>query len=164
MKTRLVGLLLIGLIGCGPSRVPTAKLSGTVTLDGKKIMTGQVRAVAEDGKYATTADINDDGEYLIQNAPVGPVKIAVAVMESASLPTVPPEMKDKEDEFFKNFFKDQKDKVKIATGADLKKQAARQESVRKLPKKYADHKASGLTATVESGGTTYDIKLTTSAK
>jgi hypothetical protein len=69
-----IGLLLgLGPLGCSAS---TSKVRGKVTHAGKTVVWGTVTLVDKTGQFHQ-ADIDLEGNYEIENVPVGTVKIAV---------------------------------------------------------------------------------------
>lgn len=72
----LVAASLIAGIGCEAQR-PTARVSGRVLLDGKPLKEGAVVLMADDGSYQDCARIRPKGDFLVEAAPVGKVKVGV---------------------------------------------------------------------------------------
>ncbi|HJZ54859.1 MAG TPA: hypothetical protein VKE74_07860, partial [Gemmataceae bacterium] len=68
--------LVLGLtvMGCGGS---TSKVRGKVTHNGKTVVWGSVTLVDKNGEFHQ-ADIDLNGNYVIEKVPFGTVKIAVA--------------------------------------------------------------------------------------
>ena len=67
-------LSVLTLVGC--SEPKTAKVSGSVTFDGKPLPAGTISFLSEKGGAAVVGAI-DDGRYVIAQVPIGPVQIAV---------------------------------------------------------------------------------------
>ena len=90
--------------------------------------------MGQDGESSSSA-IAEDGSYRIENAPIGPVRIAVA-----SHPRVPPPL-----------------------GKSPGQAAALREDPKdgtvKIPKRYENHEKSGLAYIVERGSNTINIDL-----
>src|SRR5688572_13984400 len=76
---RLVAPLFAALVlgGCGPAGPVTTPVSGTVTYQAKPVTAGFVVLVTEDGKQTATGSLTKDGQFEINNAPVGKVKVVV---------------------------------------------------------------------------------------
>jgi hypothetical protein len=135
---RLLGFLTIlslflglPLLGCGPS---VTEVSGTVTFKDRRLTSGSVIFVGQDGESSSSA-IAEDGSYRIEKAPIGLVRIAVA-----SHPRVPPGL------------------MKSPGQAAALREDPKDGTV-KIPEKYEDHKTSGLDYTVERGSHTFNIDL-----
>ena len=62
------------MIGCGSSG--TCVVSGKLTIKGKPVCTGSINLLAANGDIVT-GGIDADGNYMVINAPVGVVKVAV---------------------------------------------------------------------------------------
>jgi len=120
--------------GCGPSGPEMARVSGTVTYEGKPVPLGTVSFVAKDanGRNATGA-IQSDGSYTLQTekpgdgAQVGEYAVTISATEAPLLDYIPPKP------------------VPVK---------------RHVPEKYEKPDTSGLTATVKSGSNTipFDLK------
>jgi len=135
------GLLLLAclMVGCGP---PTATLSGTVSFKGQPLPSGTILFHAPDGRVEHSL-ITEEGHYMIDNAPLGAVRITVQAHApapsgipsrgkppSVALPEPPRQAKDPSDgKFIHN------------------------------PAKYLDPAKSGLTYMVLAGEQTHDIEL-----
>jgi hypothetical protein len=74
----LLALTFAAHLGCSPAPTirETAKVSGHVTYDGKPVLQGQVLMYIEGGWFGT-ATISQ-GEYLMSDAPVGPVQVVIS--------------------------------------------------------------------------------------
>jgi hypothetical protein len=128
--------LVAGLAGpgCDPG---TGSLSGTVQHDGKPVVLGTVTVVDATGRPYSGA-IQPDGRYVVNNVPVGPVKIAVASPDPKGDPEDPkPGPSD--------------------DGSPPPKKVA---GWRPIPAHYADAKTSGLTFDLKRGPNSLDIDLT----
>ncbi len=80
MRVIIVPGLLISILtimGCGPGRFPGAKVTGTVTVDGKPLPAGSVLMESADGKFNDSGPINSSGEFTVDNAPLGKVKVCL---------------------------------------------------------------------------------------
>jgi hypothetical protein len=78
-------LVIGGVSGCGQR---TGTVYGTVTYKGQPLTAGTVSFFGADNSVKNAA-IGSDGSYRITNAPVGPVKIAVATPPAHKVPTGP---------------------------------------------------------------------------
>jgi hypothetical protein len=80
----LGAVLTVALSGCG-----TGDVSGTVRFNGKPLPGGRVTftSLEKKGKFVF-ASIREDGSYLIENCPTGPVRITVqtVVLRSGVVP------------------------------------------------------------------------------
>ena len=132
--TRLGGALtltatLLVVAGCGGNRV-----AGKVTLNGKPVKGGLV-AFHGEGQQPKVANINADGEYVLEDPPVGTVAVTVRSL-STSLPM---------------------DAMPMPRGNA--KLLPTPTAVEALPRKY-ELPNNGLTFTNTGGGQTFDIDLT----
>jgi hypothetical protein len=123
--------LALALLGCGRS---VTEVSGTVTFKDQTLSSGSVTFVGLDGESSSSA-IAENGSYRIENAPVGPVKIAVSSHPRAPLGLRNPR----------------------GQAAALRENP--KDGAVKIPEKYEDHKTSGLAYTVERGSHTFNIDL-----
>lgn len=86
-----LGLSIAGFTGCGggvadaPART---SVSGTVTLDGKPLSTGEIKFVPVDGKGTTDAGFIKDGKFTVQVA-AGERKVEISSQQE--LPTKAPD-------------------------------------------------------------------------
>ncbi len=129
-------LLCAVLTGCGPA---LSEVSGIVRYNGKPLPSGTVQFLGADGiPYA--APIRPEGTYSAL-VPVGEAKVIVASIDEARLKLAPA-------------------RSAAASGrtAPPRRSAG---GASRIPARYADWNTSGLTATVEGGGTVRDIALTT---
>jgi hypothetical protein len=131
LVTNFLLFLTLPLMGCGPD---VTEVSGKVTFKDRPLSSGSVIFVRQDGESSSSA-IAPDGSYLIENAPIGPVKIAVA-----SHPLVPPGLMK-------------------SPGQAVDRRGDPKDGTVKIPKKYEDHETSGLAYTVERGSHTFNIDL-----
>lgn len=160
MRTSLIRLggiflclgLLVLSVGCGPPE--RAVVKGKVTLDDKPVPVGNVMFFGKDNATATGI-LDKDGNYVINDAPLGDVKITITVpkpppggLEMMQRMKNNPGAKDTESV-------DPNDPSRrISIMGDIP------ENVVAIPDKYADAATSGLTYTVQSGEQTRDIELT----
>ena len=133
---RLLGFLTIlslflglPLLGCGPS---VTEVSGTVTFKDRRLTSGSVIFVGQDGESSSSA-IAEDGSYRIEKAPIGLVRIGVA-----SHPRLPSGL------------------IKRPGQASASRKDPKDSTI---PKKYENHETSGLDYTVERGSNTINIDL-----
>jgi hypothetical protein len=110
------------------------EVSGTITFKDRTLTSGSVIFVGQDGESSSSA-IAEDGSYRIENAPLGPVTIAVA-----SHPRQPPGLMN-------------------SPGKAAALREDPKDGTVKIPQKYEDHKTSGLAYTVERGSHTFNIDL-----
>jgi len=155
----LLGTCLVGLLsltsGCSgaPER---ATVKGKVTIGDKPLTAGNVMFWSKDKDAVTgAAAIDKDGNYVLNDAPVGDVMISVTV------PKLPPGGLDmmrrmKNNPGTKNTESvDPNDSSKrIMIMGDIP------ENLVPIPDKYSVPADSGLTYTIKRGEQTYDIKLT----
>ena len=126
------GVLLLSallLTSCGR---PTGVVSGKITCNNRPLSLGTVAMIDEDGKVAS--GMISDGEYKIENAPVGPVKISVQVYPPSPMMHPP-------------------------TGPEAGAKPKPRLVFIPIPDRYKDASSSGLTYTVVSGEQTHDLEL-----
>ncbi len=148
---RVAGVTLaciaLTLGGCGP-RINHGEVRGQVTIDGQPVTAGNVLFVSEDGQLTSTAPLNGDGAYVMKEAPIGKVRIAVQTLiyrGAAAPPTV--------------------GRGGGANQVGSKGMVLPDPSVRGLvykaiPEKYEKVESSGLSAEVVKGDQKIDISLT----
>jgi hypothetical protein len=124
--------LALAQLGCGRG---VAEVSGKVRFKDQPLSSGTVTFVRQDGQSSSSA-IAADGSYLIDEAPIGPVKIAVE-----SHPRVPPGLMN-------------------PPGRAIPPPQAPKNHSMTIPERYRDPERSGLTHTVKRGSHTHDIDLT----
>lgn len=138
--------LFFTLSGCSGGK---AKVKGTVFFNKKPLPGGQI--TFHGSKTTVMADIEPDGSYLIQNAPLGDVTITVKTMPFTEMmkrggrlappkeigQTKPPE----------------------GSGLDSGAKTPQGKYVR-IPEKYAEPGKSGLKFTVKKGENEHDVELT----
>jgi len=134
----LGALVAIVVTGCGDQpQEPTARLHGTVTVNGKPLAFGEVQIVAEN-REPLSAALDESGNYDIPDAPVGPVKVAIVTPKR---PVNVQGARDRLPEAMK----------KSAAGRN---DSGAPEVVYRIPDSYRSHTQSGLSVTVSPDGTT----------
>jgi hypothetical protein len=130
--TFLVAFVAMTLSGCGNPPPEIATLEGKVTVGGKVVTSGLVGIRSEDGVTQTSAEIRPDGTYSVIGAPVGPALLRV---ETSSYRTLEPEPGNK--------------------------QTSPRPNPRyvETPKRYEKFETSGLSTTIGTAGSTFDIVL-----
>ena len=123
----LLSVLL--LTSCGR---PTGVVSGKITCNNRPLSLGTVAMIDEDG--AVASGMISDGEYKIENVPVGPVKITVQVYPPSPMMHPP-------------------------TGPEAGAKPKPRLVFIPIPDRYKDASSSGLTYTVVSGEQTHDLEL-----
>ncbi len=150
-------LVLAGVlyVSAGCSSRQRAVVKGEVVFFDKKLTTGTVSFETQDGKRIGTGNIDFNGHYTVNDAPVGPCTVTVRVPR---VPTTPlgqkmiapkapgnmPPMRPPGGEDSGDSGVSLIDPTKIVT----------------IPGKYAKAETSGLTFTVAPGENTFDITLT----
>lgn len=184
----LVSLAAFSVTGCGGGKSgPRAKLSGTITLDGKPVTIGEIIVYSEDGKDQGLGHVDKDGIYTVEKAPLGKVRISIRKPDLSGSPEV--SIGGKKDTAGKDEgagkeggvgATDDKQKaasqkagadktlgaLKGAAGSDEEKKDRneRAKSLAGLPEHYLNAEISGITATVEAGGTTFNIEFKKDSK
>ena len=151
------GLLLLGLlafsVGCTNKYKARATVKGKVTFAGKTLTAGNVMFHGKDNLTGSSS-INKEGHYEMKDAPLGEVKITVAV------PQLPPGGLRMTGAGGKKNLKDAESvnpdnpNQKITIMGDMP------DHVVPIPTKYASVDTSPLTYTVQKGEQTHDITLT----
>lgn len=148
--------VLLGMaatLGCGSDRPTIAVVTGTVTMDGSPVPTGEIRfiplggrmAMGEivDGKYSLGTFAQNDGALL------GSHVVTITAMKIGRAKGGPPEPgPDASPEEIKAW----NDTLEGASVVNVKWL---------VPERYSDHTTSGLTAEVEQGTNQIDFPLTT---
>lgn len=125
--------------GCGAG---TGDVKGKVFQKQKPVVFGTVLIVGKDG-LPRFGPINEDGSYLVEEVPVGPVRIGV----NSPDPTTP------------LFNKDDEKKGRPRPPEDQKRLAALKKKWSPLPSSYGDVTTSDLTLEVHRGENAHDIEL-----
>lgn len=135
-------LIVMGVVaGCGRSdRLPTARVTGTVTLDGKPLQSGSVIFEPVDGRRLAKGSIRSDGSFVLGTYRQGdgavPGRHRVAVIAIGELPA-----------------DSRRDPLNPPSGPSL------------IPVFYSDSSKSGLTFEVKPDGpNVYNAALSSSAK
>jgi hypothetical protein len=75
-------LVLLAAAGCGDKHKST--VHGTVTYEGQKVQSGYVSFYPQDGKGAPVGGEIEDGEYSVDDVPIGKNRVEVIPMEAKS--------------------------------------------------------------------------------
>ncbi len=132
--------LVLPLAACGGKK--TGVVTGKVTFKEKPLNAGSVVFYGEDGRV-DSGNIDSDGSYRINRAPVGNVTVTV---------TVPPDVAARPPT------KAPGDRARPHPG-DKEKPPPSEVKAVQIPKKYSDKKSSGLLFTVTTGEQTIPIEL-----
>jgi hypothetical protein len=154
----LGGLFACGLVlfavGCGPDYKARGGVKGRVTVNKKPLTTGTVMFSNKNG-VTGTAHIKTDGTYELNDAPVGECQVTVTVPALPMDPTVKERLKGKG-----AGPKMPEMKAPEGSGVELPSAPTVPKEVVPIDAKYSKPETSGLTITVEKGGTkTFDIDL-----
>jgi hypothetical protein len=148
------GLYLCGILlaaGCGGKGV----VSGKVLYKGQPVRGGNVSFIPEGGGVMSSP-IEEDGNYTIQNVPVGRVTITLETdsirpfLQRGGPGSAPPP------ELQKNMNSDPAKQDMAKTEAQMADRAKRYV---RIPPQYSDPNKSNLTYVVKSGKQEYDIEL-----
>jgi hypothetical protein len=136
--------LSLAVFGCSRAPVgkPTGQVTGIVTLKGAPLPTGSITFQAADMALATGTI--QDGEYIIPNAPVGPVSVFITAQSPTSEKQMQAMMKRR------------------GASAEVQAEVSAAQSHEKavpVPAKYRDPKTSGLKFEVVVGEQTKDFPL-----
>ena len=85
---RLLSGFVLVLMGCGPRHVD---LAGTVSYQGKKVVTGSVQVVGVDG-IVKSSPISPQGQFVVREIAVGPIKAIVNSPEPREPAPLTPEL------------------------------------------------------------------------
>jgi hypothetical protein len=148
------GLLLLGLLllltGCGPNIKARATVKGKVTFAGVPLSTGSVMFHGKNN-FLGSASIDKDGNYVMNDAPLGEVKITVTVSK------LPPGGIER---MKYGPVKDGKSVDPEGSGRNIPIMGTMPSRYVPISDKYASVETSGLTYTVQKGEHTHDITLT----
>lgn len=149
----LTVVVLVSLPACGPKN-PNApgKVSGIVTYKGEALKTGNItfHTTNEKGNYQSS--LGTDGKYEVFDLPTGKLDVTVETESLNPDRKVPVYGGGKGGKG-----KEGSEQARMMGALDPKTLADR---FRAIPKKYADPKTSGLTATIKQGGQTINFDLT----
>jgi hypothetical protein len=152
------GALLLGLLalaaGCTPSYKARATVKGKVTFANKHLTTGNVVFHGKNN-IEGAASIDKDGNYVMNDAPLGDVVVTVYVPE---LPPGGLAMMKRGPAVKKA--KDAKSTDPEGSGKSIDIMGTMPSEYVPIPKKYASPSSSGLTYKVEKGEHTFDLNLT----
>ena len=155
--TRATGMLVLlaligGLAGCNPGYKARAVVKGQVTFDGKPLYSGTVMFVTKDNRSGT-APIDQNGNYTMNDAPIGDVAVTVTVLK---MPGMAGKMATPGGGAAPMKAPDGSDPVGMAPKAPTMDPS----KIVQIPEKYAKADTSGLTYKVEKGEQTFNITLT----
>jgi hypothetical protein len=143
------GWLLFLAVCAGCSSSSQGTISGKVTYHGKPVPAGTVVFVPQVQGGSFAAPIRD-GQYKLENCPVGPAKIAVSSKQAITAPMKgmmsktkpPPEIEEK-----------------LGRGAPAEGASSNNAPTASIPPRYQDPEKSGLSYTVKSGSQVHDIDI-----
>jgi len=149
------GLLFLGLLalgaGCESKYKARGIVKGKVTLDKTPLTTGSVVFYGKNN-VTGSASIDKEGNYVMNDAPLGDVKITVSVPPpppgGIARMKMPPGMSDT------------KSVDPSGSGKSISIMGDMPSHIVSIPDRYANVETSGLTFTVKKGEQTHDILLT----
>jgi hypothetical protein len=157
-RVLVFGLLLCGLLalaGCGPDYKARGTVKGKVTT-GKQLLTTGTVVFHNSNGITSTAHIDTEGNYTMNDAPVGDVRITVTV-------NVPPPMMSKKIGPFAGpagkAVKGMESKDPEGVNPGIAIMGKMPDKIVRIDDKYSNPDTSGLTYKVERGEHTYDIEL-----
>jgi hypothetical protein len=135
--------LIVLAVGCGGPRrsVEHVTVTGQVLFKGKPLPGGRVTFVTTQGAFASTGDIDEQGNYKV-TAPAGEVKIGVDNQ------MLSPRSKGAPASAAKGAGRPNGAEATLPKGTYVA-----------IPRKYTDPETSGLTYTVTKGQTSHNIDL-----
>ncbi|HEY1186184.1 MAG TPA: hypothetical protein VGE74_00945 [Gemmata sp.] len=141
----LLGAALVTATGCGPARTD---VTGTVTYKGRPVVYGTVSVIGPD-QVTYYGTIQENGTFSVQGVPVGPVKLGVFSPDPYFEPPISAAEKARIAE------------ARRASGATPPPLPLKPPKGKwfRLPGKYADPLASGLTAEAAPGGAGIELRL-----
>ncbi len=88
MSTRRFDWLFVAIVvgavtGCGGQ---TGHISGTVSWDGQKLPSGRIVFLCDGGDKPVLMSSIHDGSYTVNEAPIGPARVAVETFEITTTP------------------------------------------------------------------------------
>ncbi len=154
------GLLACGFLlltnGCGPDYKARGSVKGKVTYKKKALTTGTVMFTNKQG-VSSSAHIDTDGNYIMNDAPVGDCQVTVTVTALPRDPTVKARLTGK------GGVGPKMPEMKAPEGADVPELPSAPtvpKEIVSIDPKYAKPETSGLTCTVEKNQQkTWDIEL-----
>jgi hypothetical protein len=151
------GLVLLGLlalaVGCGPSYKARAVVKGKVTFAGTPLTVGTVSFYGKDN-LSGSATIDKNGNYAMNDAPLGDVKVTVFV------PKLPPGgMRSMKGSPALHGGKDVGSVDPEGSGKKISMLGDMPDKVVPIPDRFGNVESSGLTYTVKKGEQTFDIPL-----
>lgn len=153
------GLLACGVLlltnGCGPDHKARGSVKGKVTYKKKALTTGTVMFTNKQGVSAS-ATIDTEGNYVMNDAPVGECQVTVTVPDLPRDPTVKARLTGKG-------AGPKMPEMKAPEGADvpdLPSAPSVPKEIVSIDQKYSNPATSGLTCTIEKNTEkTWDIEL-----
>ncbi len=135
-------------IGCGSKKLKTEEVTGTVTFEGKPLPNANVNFTPEEGSKGVPGfgSTDENGVYKLQalqgeaDAGTVPGKYLVSIVATEMVPT------------------GKKITSYDENGKEIKVEETKPKTL--IPVRYGDFGKSGLTATVEAGGGTFNFDLT----
>lgn len=151
-----IGLFLVVLlapaIGCGPNYKARAVVKGKISFGGKHLTAGNIMFYGPNGLFSS-ASIDKNGNYVMNDAPLGSVVIAIKVPEmtqgAMGMMGRGPGSGGKGSQSVNP----ENPSQKMGVMTDMPTHVV------PIPAKYANEGTSGLTYTVEKGEHTHDIDL-----
>jgi hypothetical protein len=143
-----VAAVVLAATACGsnaPVRLPEsgATLTGTVTHNGKGVHFALIIVQAVNGGQTATGSVQPDGKYVVENAPIGEVKVAVNT-DAGKGDLITAQMQGG-----------------MYTGPDGKKAKRVSIDYNQVPKKFQSPETTTITTTVNAGENTFDIVVPT---
>ena len=147
----LLGIMAV-LAGCGPDYKARGVVKGKVTFNKQKLTSGTVMFYGPSGSITSSTVIDTEGNYVMNDAPLGEVQITVTVgsLPPAMTMKYGPGRATKEGES-KDPTGGISDSIPIMSKMPSK--------LIRIDDKYSKPDTSGLKYTVEKGEHTYDIEL-----
>jgi len=150
----LLSALVLGLIaGCGTTSQAPARVSGTITYQGKPVKAGSIAFHMDKGTYSSA--LSATGTYQIVDLPVGSATVSIET-ESQN--------PDKKTPAYGGGMGPKMDPGKMAGGVPAGAGGKSKEEMAalyvKIPAKYADPKTSTLTVNLERGSQVKNFELT----
>jgi hypothetical protein len=138
-------LILSSMSGCGPGQRDRAVVKGKVTFGNDPVPMANVTFTTKDNRVAS-AVTDENGNYTINDAPVGEVAISVTVPQLSGSAKMGGGIKMPEP-------------PKDMSGLATNKLNFDPQKLPRVPEKYEKPETSGLTYKVHKGENTYDIPL-----